>query len=91
MKILIVGADRLGDIPANLRERGVKEIIHWSGRAKGQRKWELPHNLSGAIIFYDFIAHPLMHKLKKELKQRHVPITYARMGQSCVSNVKVGA
>ncbi|HEX3031844.1 MAG TPA: DUF2325 domain-containing protein [Bacillota bacterium] len=91
MKVLIVGADRLGDIPACLQQRGVKEVIHWSGRAKGQRKWELPHNLSGAIIFYDFIAHPLMHKLKRELKQRHVPITYARRGQSCLASLNLGA
>ena len=89
MKILIIGADRLGDIPIQLRARGVTEIIHWSGRSKAQRKWVIPDNLTEAIIFYDFIAHNLMLQVKKELKQRSVPITFAKRGMSCLAALKL--
>ncbi|MHB8171787.1 MAG: hypothetical protein ACYDG6_09620 [Thermincolia bacterium] len=44
MKVLIIGADRLGDIPGQLRAKGVTEIIHWDGRSKAQRKWVIREN-----------------------------------------------
>jgi len=69
--------------------QGSKKIIHWDGRSKAQRKWVIPDNLTEAIIFYDYVAHSLMHQVKKELKQRKVPITFARRGQSCLAALKL--
>ncbi|HEX3033365.1 MAG TPA: DUF2325 domain-containing protein [Bacillota bacterium] len=91
MKVLIIGADRLGDIPGLLKAQGVLEVIHWSGRSKGQNRWDIPQNLTEAIMFVDFIGHPLMLKLKKQLKQRHIPITYARRGQFCLNQLKLSS
>ena len=34
MKALLVGADRLGNIPSTLNQFGINEYIHWSGRKK---------------------------------------------------------
>jgi len=78
MTVLIVGGDRLGNIPKELRKEGVNEIIHWTGRAKSFRNRPIPKNVDRVILFYDFMSHNLMQSVKRQAKMCRIPITYAR-------------
>lgn len=78
MTVLIVGGDRLGNIPDELRKAGVDEIIHWTGRAKSFRNRVLPKHVDKVILFCDFLNHNLMHNVKRQAKMSRIPITYTR-------------
>ena len=57
MKALLVGADRLGNIPDTLNSYGINDYIHWPGRKKGMRNYDIPEEVDMIIVFYDFIEH----------------------------------
>ncbi len=78
MTVLIVGGDRLGNIPKELRKEGVNEIIHWTGRAKSFCNRAIPKNVDKVILFYDFMNHNLMQSVKRQAKMYRIPISYAR-------------
>jgi hypothetical protein len=76
--ILIVGADRLGNIPVKLYEEGAKEIIHWSGRNKSLLTKEIPRKVDKIIIFCDFLNHRLMQHVRQQAKIVNIPIVYKK-------------
>lgn len=76
MTVLIVGADRLGNITQKLNKEGVNNIIHWTGRSKSFSKKAIPKNVERIIIFYDFLNHNLMHNVKRQAKENGIPIIY---------------
>lgn len=78
MALLIVGADRLGNIPEYLHSRGANEIIHWSGRQKSFRNRRIPNKVEQVIIFYDFVNHNLMQSIKKQSKSKNIPVVYGK-------------
>lgn len=78
MAVLIVGADRLGNIDEKLRQDGVQKIIHWTGRCKSCTKKCIPVDVDQIIVFCDFINHPLMGNIKKQAKKYGVPIIYSK-------------
>jgi hypothetical protein len=78
MTILIVGADRLGNIPEKLHEKGVEEIIHWSGRKTADLTKTIPKNVDGIILFCDFINHRLMYNIKRQAKAFNIPIIFSK-------------
>lgn len=78
MTVLIVGGDRLGNIPKELVKEGVTEIIHWTGRSKSCRTREIPRNVDWVILLYDFTNHMLMQNVKKQVKMYKIPITYSK-------------
>ncbi|WP_214658955.1 DUF2325 domain-containing protein [Candidatus Formimonas warabiya] len=78
MVVLIVGADRLGNICEKLREEGAQDIIHWSGRCKSCTKKCIPAHVQKIIVFCDFINHPLMGNIKKQAKKYGIPVIYSK-------------
>ena len=70
MVVLIVGADRLGNIHEQLSHEGAEEIIHWSGRCKTCIKRVIPKRVKKIIVFCDYIIHPLMGALKSKPKKK---------------------
>lgn len=78
MTVLIVGGDRLGNIPANLYEEGFKEIIHWSGRTKSFQNKVIPKKISKIVLFYNFLNHNLMQNIKRQAKENNIPIVYSK-------------
>lgn len=78
MAVLIVGADRLGNIEDQLRSRGSGPVIHWDGRKKSYSNRIIPHNVEKIIIFCDFISHRAMMNIKKQAKIKGMPIQYSR-------------
>lgn len=78
MSALIVGADRLGNIPVFLKDRGISEYIHWDGRKKGMRNMEIPDDIDMVIVLYDFIEHRLTQRIKEHAKQKEIPCIFSR-------------
>jgi hypothetical protein len=78
MTVLVVGADRLGNIPIRLQEEGAKEIIHWSGRCKSCLKKTIPKKVDKVIIFWDFLNHNLMTNIKQQAKAAGIPIIFQK-------------
>lgn len=76
--LLVVGGDRLGNMPTVLREYGAGHIIHWSGRKDRNRA--IPRNVHMVLIVYDFINHGLMENIKAQAKRRRMPIVFVRRG-----------
>jgi hypothetical protein len=76
--VLIVGADRLGNICEKLQNEGTHEIIHWTGRCKSCMNKCIPKNVQKIIVLCDFINHPLMGNIKKQAKKSGVPIMYSK-------------
>ncbi|MCC5910574.1 MAG: DUF2325 domain-containing protein [Clostridiaceae bacterium] len=78
MKALILGADRLGNIPNTLKEYGIKDYTHWTGRKKGMRNFQIPSETDMIIVFYDFIEHNISKIVKENAKQNNIPCVFSR-------------
>jgi len=78
MSVLIIGADKLGNIPTVLEDRGIDKYTHWDGRKKGMRNMEIPTDTDMVIIFYDFVEHRLSQKVKKIAKEKNLPCVYSK-------------
>ena len=78
MVILVVGADKLGNIPNHLQEQGAKKIVHWNGRAKSFQNRKIPKEVDKILIFCDFINHNLMNNIRKQSKSNNIPVVYGR-------------
>jgi hypothetical protein len=76
--LLVVGGDRLGNMPLALRKYGVRHIIHWAGRKARSRA--VPSHVQVILIVYDFVNHGLMEDVKAQAKRRRLPIFYVRRG-----------
>ncbi len=85
MNALLIGADRLGNIPNLLENRGIEEYTHWDGRKKGMRKLKIPQDTDVVIIFTDFIEHRLTEKIKSETKSLNIPCIFSRRAVSDLS------
>lgn len=78
MRALLVGADRLGNIPSVLTEYGIQDYIHWSGRKKGMRNFEIPAEIDMVIVFYDFIEHVISKNVKAGAKKHKIPCVFSK-------------
>lgn len=85
MNALLIGADRLGNIPALLTEKGINEYTHWDGRKKGMRKMKVPGDTDMIIVFIDFIEHRLTEKIKEVAKEESIPCIFSRRAVSDLS------
>ncbi|MEN1761236.1 DUF2325 domain-containing protein [Anoxynatronum sibiricum] len=86
MKALLVGADRLGNIPEALESFGIKEYTHWTGRKKGMRRMEIPEETDVIIVFTDFIEHNMTKLVKDQAKQMKIPCVFSRRACSDLVN-----
>jgi len=80
MTVLLVGADRLGNMPKKLEDHGASKIIHWPGRK--DRNKTIPQHVDMVLIVHDFVNHGLMDSVKGQAKRRQLPIIYAKRGVS---------
>ena len=78
MKALLVGADRLGNIPDTLNSYGINDYIHWPGRKKGMRNYDIPDEVDMIIVFYDFIEHGLTENVKEKARKKEIPCIFSR-------------
>jgi hypothetical protein len=80
MTVLLVGADRLGNMPKQLEDYGASEIIHWSGRKERCRNRDIPQHVDMVLIVHDYVNHALMDNVKGQAKRRQLPIIFAKRG-----------
>lgn len=74
--VLVVGSDKLGNLPAKLYARGVAEIIHWDGRNKRVESRPLPKRIDMVMVICDRVSHRLMHSVKRQSKASRIPIVF---------------
>ncbi|MBI2312466.1 MAG: DUF2325 domain-containing protein [Betaproteobacteria bacterium] len=86
MNAMIVGADRLGNIPDLLGSLGITVVEHVSGRSPShQRRLNgSPGDIDLLILFTDFLGHNVM-KSFRELGKRHgLRVVACRRSASCL-------
>ena len=78
--VLLIGADRLGNISALLNERGYAEQRHIKGRKpKLQRRWSgSMQNTRLMVLFTDFLGHNVMRGFRQLAKDNGVPVIACR-------------
>ncbi len=73
--VLLVGADKLGNIENLLKQRGLDEYRHITGRDPKLQKF-IRSSMSGVelmILFTDFVGHNVMRNFRKLARENKVP------------------
>ena len=80
MHALVVGADRLGNIPAVLAEAGIGIAKHVSGRDSAHQKRvpSLPSGVGMVILFTDFLGHNVMKSFREAARAQGLPVVCCR-------------
>ena len=80
MNALVVGADRLGNIPGLLAEYGISIKTHLSGRDRAHQRMAggLPANIGIVILFTDFLGHNVMRSFRDAANREGVPLVCCR-------------
>ena len=80
MNALVVGADRLGNIPCLLEEYGIRIASHVSGRdcAHQRSAATLPAGVSLVILFTDFLGHNVMRSYRAAASRDGVRLVCCR-------------
>ncbi len=80
MNAMLVGADKLGNIPVTLSACGIRINRHVSGRdpAHHRRVANLPSGTDLLIVFTDFISHDVMRNFRVVAESEGVQIIYCR-------------
>ncbi len=86
MKATLVGADRLGNIPQALLERGIDVLRHISAREPaGQRRSKgLPAGTELLILFTDFLNHNAMRAFRRAAEEQGIPVLACRRSVTCL-------
>ncbi|THF66988.1 DUF2325 domain-containing protein [Pseudothauera nasutitermitis] len=80
MNALIVGADRLGNIPGVLEQFGIRIAAHVSGRdtTHQRRSAPLPAGIQVVILFTDFLGHNVMQRFREAASREGVMFVCCR-------------
>jgi hypothetical protein len=85
MQAILVGVDRLGNIPQLLSDYGVNILHHLSGRDTAhQRRANLPKEAELVIIFTDFMNHNTMRHYRDAAKDRGIPFLACPRSTVCL-------
>lgn len=85
MTALLVGADKLGNIPKVLQDHGYEKLIHWTGRKSSTRNKTIPLNVDLVLVFHDYVNHVLMDSIKTQAKERNLSILFSKRGVSALN------
>ena len=81
---LIVGGDQIASIKQELKNFGITNINHWSGRKVGDGKKVIPHNTELIVLITDWISHQFTYKIKQDAAKRGVQIVYTPNGPTAL-------
>lgn len=86
MNALVVGADRLGNIPQVLADFGIRVAHHVDGRQPShQRKAPcLPRDTELVILLTDFLGHNVMKSFREAAGREKLPVLACRRSVCCV-------
>ena len=76
MTVLIVGGDYVASFKQLIATQHDARIEHWSGRAKGFNKRQLPHETQLIIVICDFINHNFANSIKDQANRNGIPLVY---------------
>jgi hypothetical protein len=83
MNALLVGADRLGNIPDVLAEFGIRIGGHVTGRQPGhQKRCAVPAGTELVILFTDFLGHNVMRQFRDSARAQGLPVVCCRRSSS---------
>ncbi|MFO7189646.1 MAG: DUF2325 domain-containing protein [Pseudomonadota bacterium] len=86
MEALIVGADRLGNIPEVLAGYGIAIRKHISGRDPAhQKRCSLPSGINLVILFTDFLGHNVMKRFRDAARAQGLPVLCCRRSACSVT------
>ena len=77
---VVVGADRLGNIPGLLKDHNISILQHVSGRDPSHQKksTQLPAGTQLVILLTDFLGHNVMKSFRCAAVQSGVPVITCR-------------
>ncbi|MGO0122595.1 DUF2325 domain-containing protein [Desulfothermobacter acidiphilus] len=84
MCVVVVGGDRLGQIPDRLADRGFQQIVHVTGRKVRDVCCQIPTEACLILVLTDYVNHALAEKVREEAKRRKVPVVFARRAWSTI-------
>ena len=87
MSIVIVGADKLGNIPKNLKEIGYTDIKHITGRHCKKYAINIPKDTDAVLVLTDFINHNLTSHVKGSLKGSNVKVYYSKRSWNSIEKM----
>ncbi|HWO98487.1 MAG TPA: DUF2325 domain-containing protein [Bacillus sp. (in: firmicutes)] len=76
--LLVVGGDKLGNIPEKLEQQGFKEVIHLNGRKSRMVQMNIPRKVEVILILTDSVNHNLSNVIKKKAQEKSIPICYSK-------------
>ena len=85
MTVLVVGADRLGNIEAFFRKQGYREILHVSGRKASDTAIRIPSHVHMVVVFTDFVNHNLARVIKAKAKERNIRVIFSKRSCSALA------
>lgn len=86
MNAMVVGADRLGNIPDALAGMGIQIHRHVTGRASAHQRsvQSLPRDTDLLILFTDFLNHNAMKGYRGQAQAQGIPVIACRRSASCL-------
>ena len=86
MNAMVVGADRLGNIPDALSEMGIQIHRHVTGRSPANQRslQALPRGTDLLILFTDFLNHNAMKCYRGQAQSQGIPVIACRRSASCL-------
>lgn len=87
MNALVVGADRLGNIPDLLAAHGIRVAAHVSGREPAHQRGAcaLPAGTELLILFTDFLGHNVMRSYRAAAQREGVRVLCCRRSVCALS------
>ncbi|MCK8825981.1 DUF2325 domain-containing protein [Fuchsiella alkaliacetigena] len=82
MSILVVGGDRLGNIPDKLSQIGAESIEHITGRRC--KKCRINKGTDVVLVLTDYVNHPLSEEVKCRAKAKGIPVVFSRRSWACI-------
>ena len=86
MNAMVVGADRLGNIPDALAGMGIQIHRHVTGRSSAHQRSvsSLPRDTDLLILFTDFLNHNAMKCYRGQAQAQGIPVIACRRSASCL-------
>jgi len=86
MNALVVGADRLGNLPDMLGTLGIRIERHVTGRACAHQRTlpALPRDVQLIILFTDFLGHNVMRSYRAQAESQGIRVVACRRSASCL-------
>lgn len=86
MSILVVGADHLGDIAANLKNMGFHSLTHLKGRKNiHKRNLQIPEGTDLVLVITDYVDHNIARSIRNKAKSLSIPVVFSKRSWAYLS------